>query len=190
MIRREVIPESVVAGDDEDVVVLVDDRDAVVGVAPKLSAHREGRLHRAVSVVLFDDDGRLLLQRRADGKYHSGGLWSNTCCGHPRPGESVPAAAHRRLSAELGITGCELTPVSWFVYRAALADGLVEHELDHVLVGRWNGATAPNPAEVSDTRWADRDSILEELTADPTRFTVWMRAVVERAHVDRRRSTG
>jgi isopentenyl-diphosphate delta-isomerase len=179
-----------VAGNDEDLVVLVDDRDATVGIAPKLAAHRDGRLHRAVSVVLFDDHGRLLLQRRADGKYHSGGLWSNTCCGHPRPGESVRDAAHRRLGAELGITGCELTAVSWFVYRADLAGGLVEHELDHVLVGRWSGAPVPDPMEVSETRWVDRDTILEEVSASPSRFTAWMREVVERAHVDRGRVTG
>lgn len=188
---RAVIPESVLPGGrDEDFVVLVDDHDVVVGTAPKLAAHRDGHLHRAVSVVLFDDHGRVLLQRRADGKYHSGGLWSNTCCGHPRPGESVHDAAQRRLGAELGVAGCELTAVSWFVYRASLDDGLVEHELDHVLVGRWNGSTLPDPTEVSETRWVDPDAVLRELAAAPGRFTVWMREVVERAYVDRGRSIG
>jgi isopentenyl-diphosphate delta-isomerase len=167
--------------DADELVVLVDERDTAYGVAPKLDAHRDGRLHRAISVVLFDDRGRLLLQRRAEAKYHSGGLWSNTCCGHPRPGESVRDAAERRLSAELGIRGCELTVVSQFVYRAKLTDGLVEHELDHVLVGRWNGRARPNPTEVSETRWVDRAAMFDELGLAPDRFTVWMREVVDRA---------
>ena len=174
----------------EDIVVLVDHDDVIVGLAPKLEAHRQGRLHRAVSVVLFDDRGRMLLQRRAAGKYHSGGLWSNTCCGHPRPGESIRDAAHRRLRAELGIMDCELTPVASFIYQAPLADGLVEHELDHVLVGRWNGQTNLDPDEVSETRWVERGEMLEELAAAPGRFTAWVRQVVERAYVDRGRVIG
>jgi isopentenyl-diphosphate delta-isomerase len=165
----------------DDVVVLVDQRGTAVGVAPKLEAHQTGRLHRAVSVVLFDESGRLLLQRRANTKYHSGGLWSNTCCGHPRPGESVLDAAGRRLNDELGITGCELTEVSRFVYLAHVANDMVEHELDHVLIGRWTGETAPDPAEVSETRWVDRDTMFAELAGAPGLFTAWMRDVVDRA---------
>lgn len=165
----------------EDVVVLVDPGGSSVGVAGKLEAHRAGHLHRAVSVVLFDDRGRLLLQRRAKAKYHSGGLWSNTCCGHPRPGESVSDAAQRRLSDELGIVGCGLTEVASFVYRADLDDGLVEHELDHVLIGRWSGVATPDPSEVSETRWIDRTVVLEELSVTPDRFTAWTRDVVDQA---------
>ena len=149
----------------DDVVVLVDPGDGALGVASKLEAHREGRLHRAVSVVLFDDDGRLLMQRRADHKYHSGGLWSNTACGHPRPGESVGDAAKRRLLDELGIQGRDLTPVDHFVYFAELEGGLVEHELDHVVVGRWNGTATPDPREVSETRWVEQDTLLQELAS-------------------------
>lgn len=165
----------------DDVVVLVDHAGTAVGVAPKLEAHRTGRLHRAVSVVLFDESGRLLLQRRATTKYHSGGLWSNTCCGHPRPGESVLDAAGRRLLGELGITGCELTEVSRFVYVANVGNDLVEHELDHVLIGRWSGDMSPDPAEVSETRWIERQKMFAELTGTPARFTAWMRDVVDRA---------
>lgn len=172
---------SLPAAGGDDVVVLVDPGDVVVGVAPKIEAHREGRLHRAVSVVLFDDAGRVLLQRRADGKYHSGGLWSNTCCGHPRPGESVEDAARRRLRDELGIEGCDVARVDQFVYRAALEGGLVEHELDHVLVGSWNGRVEPDPDEVSETRWVDRDRLLAELVEAPGRYTVWIRSVIQRA---------
>ena len=170
-----------VVQDRDEMVVLVDPSDAVVGVAPKLDAHRDGRLHRAVSVMLFDDDGRLLLQRRADSKYHSGGLWSNTCCGHPRPGESVNDAGLRRLSAELGIGDCDLTGAGEFVYFALLQDGLVEHELDHVLVGRWNGDTSPDPLEVAETRWMDRDALLLDMNAKPTEYTAWLRWVVQHA---------
>lgn len=166
----------------DDVVVLVDAVDAVVGVAPKLDAHRDGRLHRAVSVVLFDDRGRLLLQRRALGKYHSGGLWSNTCCGHPRPGESVTDAARRRLGDELGIEAGELTRVSDFVYYAELDDGLVEHELDHVVIGDWNGSITPDPTEVAATRWIGWDVLVAELSASPARYTQWTWSVVRHAY--------
>lgn len=175
---REMQPTSSTAQDD---VVLVDARDAVLGVAPKLEAHREGRLHRAVSVVLFDDYGRLLLQRRASGKYHSAGLWSNTCCGHPRPGESVCDAARRRLLDELGIEGCGLTWVTEFLYFAELEGGLVEHELDHVLIGVWNGAPKPDPFEVAETRWVDPIALLEELVHEPDSYTAWTPHVIDHA---------
>jgi isopentenyl-diphosphate delta-isomerase len=165
------------AGGDE-VVVLVDPGDAVVGVAPKLDAHREGRLHRAVSVVLFDDEGRMLLQRRAAEKYHSAGLWSNTCCGHPRPGESVEDAARRRLRDELGIDVPNVRRVDQFMYRADLEGGMVEHELDHVVVGSWNGDVEPNPSEVWETRWIHVHQLLAELVSAPSRYTAWLRGVI------------
>ena len=170
-----------VVQDCDEMVVLVDPSDSVVGTAPKLDAHRDGRLHRAVSVMLFDNDGRLLLQRRADCKYHSGGLWSNTCCGHPRPGESVNDAGLRRLSAELGIGDCDLTAAGEFVYFARLDDGLLEHELDHVLIGRWNGKAIPDPVEVAETRWMDREALLTDMIAKPTEYTAWLRWVVQHA---------
>ena len=173
------VPASVGA---DDVVVLVTPGDTALGVAPKLAAHREGCLHRAVSVVLFDDGGRLLLQRRADEKYHSGGLWSNTACGHPRPGESVEDAGRRRLLDELGIDGCELTRVDQFLYFADLGGGLVEHELDHVVVGRWNGEATPNPREVSETKWIGHDDLLAALVEEPGLFTAWLRSVVYHAY--------
>lgn len=162
---------------DEDLVVLVDPDDVVIGVAPKLEAHREGWLHRAVSVVLFDGAGRVLIQRRAERKYHSGGLWSNTCCGHPLPGESVVEAANRRLRQELGIGDCRLTSASEFLYYARVNAGLVEHELDHVLVGEWTGEVRPEPSEVSAIRWIDRATLLGELADRPSRFTPWTESV-------------
>ena len=167
---------------EEERVVLVDERDVEIGTEEKLRAHRDAALHRAVSVFLFDGRGAVLLQRRAAGKYHSGGLWSNACCGHPRPGESAAAAAHRRLREEMGID-CPLAPVFAFTYRAELGGGLVEHEFDHVFVGRCVAEPAPDPtpdpAEVEGWRWADVEQVRADLAARPDRYTAWFRTALE-----------
>jgi len=157
------------------VVVLVDERDRELGPMDKLAAHRGGgRLHRAFSVFLYDRDGRHLLQRRADGKYHFGGLWSNACCSHPGPGEDVVASAERRLYEELGLRGVRLQRVETFLYRAHdAATGLTEHELDHVLVGRFDGEPSPDPGEVGGWRWVDDTTLRRELDETPERFTPW-----------------
>ncbi|MFG0286286.1 MAG: isopentenyl-diphosphate Delta-isomerase [Phycisphaerales bacterium JB039] len=155
-------------------VVLVDELDREIGQAEKLEAHRDGgRLHRAFSVFLFDGHGRTLLQRRAEGKYHFGGLWTNTCCGHPRPGETPLAGATRRLREEMGIEA-PLSPIGRFLYRAAdERSGLVEHELDHVFTGRFDGDPAPDPSEASGWRWVTLAELDAELRARPDRFTPW-----------------
>ena len=154
-------------------VVLVDERDVEIGTEEKLAAHREGRLHRAFSVFVFDRNGRLLLQRRAAGKYHSAGLWSNTCCGHPRPGEATPEAARRRLQEEMGFD-CPLEPVFAFVYRAELDHGLLEHELDQVFTGRFDGPPRPDPAEVSEWRPVHVAELSRDLAQNPDRYSVWL----------------
>ena len=143
-------------------VVLVDERGRVQGEAPKLDAHQPpGRLHLAFSVLLFRPDGRVLLQRRAESKYHFPGVWANACCSHPAPNEDVVASAERRLVEELGLR-CELTDVGAFVYRARCeSTGLVEHELDHVLVGITTEAPAPDPDEVAETRWELASGVLD-----------------------------
>lgn len=164
----------------EERVVLVDSDDRPVGELEKMQAHREGLLHRALSVFVFNGNGELLLQRRAHGKYHSGGLWTNTCCSHPRPGEPVGDAAARRLREEMGMD-CNLAPRFAFVYRSELDDGLVEHEFDHVFLGTSEAEPDPNPAEVLEWRYVSPDEIRHELERNPGRFTSWFRICFESA---------
>jgi len=156
----------------EEQVVLVDDMDNPLGAAPKLEAHRAGALHRAISVFLFNSEGEMLLQRRAAEKYHSPSLWSNACCSHPRPGEAPHAAAVRRLQEEMGLEA----PLGFafsFIYKAALDDGLWEHEFDHVFVGWLNDTPIPDSSEVAEWRWVSPSAIAAELASHPDRFTVW-----------------
>lgn len=158
-------------------VVVVDDLDHEVGREEKLTAHRTPRLHRAVSVFVFDRAGRMLLQRRAGAKYHSGGLWSNTCCGHPRPGEPPVEAARRRLEEEMGF-GCALTRACTVRYQLDVGCGLTEHEYDHVFVGAFDGQPAPDPGEVHDWRWVDRPTLRRLLRNRPSEFTPWFALIL------------
>jgi isopentenyl-diphosphate delta-isomerase len=169
--------------DARETVVLVDESDREVGLAPKLDAHASGALHRAFSVFVLNGRGEVLLQRRADGKYHSGGLWTNTCCGHPRPGEPVGAAARRRLREEMGFD-CALSPAGAFVYRADVGGGLLEHEFDHVFLGRHDHPPTPDAAEASEWRWQSPEAALAEAEAHPERFTPWF-ALALRELIDR-----
>lgn len=155
-------------------VVLVDEMDREAGAAAKLAAHENGgRLHRAFSVFVFDAAGRLLLQRRAADKYHFGGLWTNTCCGHPRPGEDVSSAASRRLWEEMGIAP-GLTPVTSFVYEAFdPASGLTEREYDHVLRGRHEGTPDPDLVEVEGWTWISTEELAADLARNPESYTPW-----------------
>lgn len=165
--------------DNEELVVLVDEDDHVIGTEGKMAAHIAGKLHRAVSVFVFNTDGKLLLQQRAASKYHSAGLWSNTCCGHPRPEEKTDHAAHRRLQDEMGFD-CPLRRDFDFVYKRQLNGGLVEHEYDHVFVGHHDDAPSPAPAEVADWRWVGADEVLTDLEANPDRYTAWFGLALER----------
>ncbi len=139
--------------DSEELMVLVDADDRIIGTGDKLETHRKGALHRAFSVIVWNSAGRLLLQKRAIRKYHSGGLWTNTCCGHPRPEEDIEAAARRRLKEEMGFT-CKLSPLGTITYRAELEGGMIEHELVHVFRGLYDGTVAPDPNEAEGYRWA------------------------------------
>jgi isopentenyl-diphosphate delta-isomerase len=160
--------------DDEELILLVDADDRVIGTGDKLETHRRGALHRAFSVIVWNSGGRLLLQKRAASKYHSGGLWTNACCGHPRPKENIGAAARRRLKEEMGFA-CKLSPLGTITYRAELDQGMVEHELVHVFRGLYDGAVTPHPNEAEDYRWLSLADVRADMASRPERYSVWLR---------------
>ena len=140
----------------------------------KMQVHKEGKLHRAFSVFIFNDKGELLLQQRASKKYHSGGLWANTCCSHPSPekNEDVIVSAKRRLLEEMGFE-TELSPAFSFIYKAEVGSGLIEHEYDHVFIGKYNGSINPNKEEVKNYRFIPFKDIRTILIKQPFQFTKW-----------------
>lgn len=158
----------------EEEIILVNERDEPTGVASKMLVHEKGWLHRAFSVFVFDKEGRLLLQRRADGKYHCGGLWTNTCCSHPRPGEETERAAHRRLQEEMGFD-TELEKIFHFTYKAPFDNGLTEHEFDHVFAGEYEGPLHPDPEEVGAYDYQHLYKIGQRIQQEPEVFTPWFR---------------
>jgi isopentenyl-diphosphate Delta-isomerase len=169
--------------DDAEQVILVDAHDRETGHAAKLAAHRQGLLHRAISVSVVDGQGRLLLQRRAREKYHSGGLWTNACCTHPRPGETTDDAAERRLAEELGV----VCPLHWVLrtqYRAQVGVELVEHEVVHLYHGLYIGEIRPDSKEVEAFVWTSREILLSDLEKRPEDYTYWFKHYV-RCFADR-----
>lgn len=166
-------------GSHEEEVVLVNECDQPIGFEEKIAAHRTGALHRAFSVFVFNTLGELLLQRRTSTKYHSRGLWSNTCCGHPRPDETIEQASRRRLSEEMGFDSM-LTPLFQFVYSTELEDGLIEHEYDHVLVGHFDGVPTPNCNEVADWKWIDLVTLKTDIEEHADRYTYWFQISLNR----------
>ena len=159
---------------DNDPVILVDANDREIGTAGKLDAHRRGVRHRAISVLVRNDRGELMLQRRSGGKYHSSGLWANACCSHPLPGEDAAVAARRRLKQEMGVD-CVLEPLFMTHYRADVAEGLIEDEVVHVFGGKYMGDVEPNPAEVGEWKWMALDDIERDIRQSPQRYAVWFR---------------
>ncbi|MGF1564046.1 MAG: isopentenyl-diphosphate Delta-isomerase [Flavobacteriales bacterium] len=157
-----------------DYVILVDGNDQQTGVCEKLEAHQKGLLHRAFSVFVFNKAGELLIHRRAESKYHSPGLWTNTCCSHPRPEESTLNAAKRRLNEEMGMATA-LEEVFAFEYRADFDNGLTEHEYDHVLFGWSDDLPTINRDEVAEYRYMPVGEIAEWMNREPEAFTVWFR---------------
>lgn len=153
-------------------VILVNEQDIELGVMEKMEAHEKALLHRAFSVFIFNDRHELLLQQRAVGKYHSGGLWTNTCCSHPRPGEPVADAALRRLREEMGFE-TNLLKAFHFTYKAPFSNGLTEHEFDHVFTGTYNGTVEPNTDEVENYAYYSFSEVAEMLKNTPGAFTVW-----------------
>lgn len=159
-----------------DMLILVDGLDREIGSATKMQAHTDGLLHRAFSVILTRqgaDGPEVLLSRRAQAKYHSGGLWANSCCSHPRVGEATLDAAYRRVREELGCEAVDLREICAFAYRAEFDTGLNEHEYDHVLVGGFQGEIAPDSDEVDAVRWISIDALAVELAEQPRQFSAW-----------------
>ena len=159
-------------------VILVDEHDNETGSMEKMEAHRSGALHRAFSVLIFNGKGDLLIQKRSKAKYHSAGLWTNTCCSHPRPGEKIEHAAKRRLKEEMGM---DVLPVlsHKFIYKVNLGNGLTEHELDYVFFGVTEAAPVVNPTEVEDWKFISMDDLRNEMDKNPETFTHWFKIILK-----------
>ncbi len=160
--------------DEQEKVILVNEKDDELGLMPKMEAHEKGILHRAFSIFLFNENNELLLQRRALSKYHSPGLWTNTCCSHPRSGETVLEAAHRRLKEEMGIS-TQLEQKFSFIYHARLDQNLIEHELDHVVMGSFNGEPSINLTEVDNWKYVSIERLVEAVKSTPEDYTEWFK---------------
>jgi isopentenyl-diphosphate delta-isomerase len=159
-------------------VILVDMEDHEIGRMEKLAAHQQGKLHRAISLFIFNLRGELLLQKRSKDKYHSGGLWSNTCCSHPAPGEAVWDAARRRLNEEMGIL---IQPEfsHAFIYRAEFENGLTEYEFDHVFTGIYAHEPVPDPREAEDWKFISLDALRHDIANRPEKYSVWLKIILD-----------
>ena len=160
-------------------VVLVDEQDNAIGKMEKQQAHIEGLLHRAFSIFIFNSENKLLLQKRASSKYHCGGLWTNSCCSHPRENENIQDAANRRLVEEMGMQ-CSLKPIFTFMYKAEFDNGLIEHEFDHVFFGESNQTPNINTEEVEAYRYISMDALQQEIKEFPEKFTPWFIIALDR----------
>lgn len=163
----------------EELVILVDRNDNQIGLMPKMEAHEKGLLHRAFSVFVFNTENELLLQQRALDKYHSPGLWTNTCCSHQREGENNIAAGKRRLQEEMGFQ-TDLKEVTSFIYKAPFDNGLTEHEFDHILIGNYNDSPNPNPDEVADWKWVPLDDVASDIKQYPEKYTAWFQIIFDK----------
>jgi len=163
----------------KEFVILVDENDNEIGIEEKMKAHEDARLHRAFSIFIFNSNGEMLLQQRACDKYHSGCLWTNACCSHPRPGETVEQAAHRRLMEELGFD-TDMRKAFHFIYKAEFDHGLTEHEFDHVFIGQYDGSINSNPDEVEDFKWIDLETLHKEMKENPDDYTVWFKIALDK----------
>lgn len=164
----------------EEIIIAVDENDVDKGPIEKMEAHYKGVLHRAFSILVFNSDNQLLLHKRSLKKYHSPGLWTNTCCSHPRFGEDLQNATYRRLQEEMGFT-CELKEIFSFVYKVKLEDNLFEHEYDHVFLGLYNGEVIPDEEEVDDYKWVDINELKSDITDNPQLYTYWFKILFSRA---------
>ena len=162
-------------------VILVDEQDNPIGLMEKIEAHEKALLHRAFSVFVFNSKGELMLQQRAAHKYHSPLLWTNTCCSHQRDGETSLEAGKRRLQEEMGFT-CDLEEVFWFIYKAPFDNGLTEHELDHVMVGKYEDAPSINPDEVEAYKWMPLEAVKNEIEVQPEIYTEWFKIIFKESY--------
>lgn len=162
-------------------IILVNERDEQTGIGEKMAVHKQGLLHRAFSVFIFNKNGEMLLQQRSMNKYHSPGLWTNTCCSHPLPGEETINAANRRLHEEMGFQ-TQLEEVFDFIYKADMENGLIEHELDHVFVGEYDGSLHLAADEVMEYRYATMEELKRELLEKPGQFTAWFNIAFPRIY--------
>ena len=163
----------------EELVILVDKNDTQIGLMPKMEAHEKGILHRAFSVFVLNDDGALMLQQRALHKYHSPGLWTNTCCSHQRDGESNIQAGTRRLQEEMGFV-TDLKHATSFIYKAPFDNGLTEHELDHIMLGNYSGDPVINRDEVAAWKWMAVEDVKADIKANPDQYTVWFKIIFDK----------
>jgi isopentenyl-diphosphate delta-isomerase len=157
-----------------DLLILVDENDNEIGLMEKLSVHQTGSLHRAFSVFIFNSKGELLLQQRADDKYHSGGLWTNTCCSHPVNGEQIKSTIKKRLKEEMGIE-CETDFQFSFIYKTEFSNGLTEHELDHVYFGKSDQLPVPNIFEAKDWKYIDLEQLRQSIDKNPQDYSYWLK---------------
>jgi len=159
-------------------ILTVDEQDREKGYMEKMEVHEKGILHRAFSVMIFNHKGEVLLQKRAQSKYHSAGLWTNSCCSHQREGETLSEAVSRRIRDELGIS-CACKEAFTFKYRVEFENGLIEHEIDHVFVGRYDGKIFPNKDEIEEIRWVSPEKLRMEMTEHTEAFTYWFRILMK-----------
>ena len=163
----------------EELVILVDQEDNKIGLMPKIEAHEKALLHRAFSVFVFNKHKELMLQQRALHKYHSPGLWTNTCCSHQRDGESNVEAGTRRLQEEMGFT-VPLQETTSFIYKAPFDNGLTEHELDHILIGEYDGEPTINKQEVANWKWMALEDVKNDIQIHPEQYTAWFKIIFDK----------
>ena len=162
-----------------NLVLLVNENDEPIGGEDKLIAHQKGKLHRAFSIIILNNKGRMLIQRRANGKYHSGGLWSNACCSHPSPTEEINLAVHKRLQEELCFD-CKLKKIFIFHYKKEVGNKLIENEIDHVFIGRYDGYVKINRKEAEAYRWIKMEELIDEIKEKPEKYTVWFKIIMDK----------
>ena len=163
----------------EEKVILVNENDEQIGLMPKMEAHEKALLHRAFSVFIFNNENELMLQQRALNKYHSPGLWTNTCCSHQRDGETNLEAGKRRLQEEMGFV-TNLKETTSFIYKAPFDNGLTEHEYDHVMVGYYNDDPEVNPEEVASWKWASLEVVKVDIISHPHLYTEWFKIIFDK----------